>query len=342
MEWQIITRSRKAGALIDRLKKEARQKTSFPLNDVFFARIPSSRLGYFDNEQDIIVLNEVLLYETEETVRQVFLHELAHLIHKYVSGYGIHDDDFSRICASLGVDPAFSGARVREARRFHTAEKIKKLIALSSSPCSAEAESAMRKARSLMTETALEEDTEPTVSEVVIHKGGTIPTHIKTIAQMAALVSGAFVVSARNNQGERVLYAFGGAEMLEVFTYLYDCFSRSTRAAFDTYCFDNAIKGNKRLYTDYVIGVYTSLEERLKPKPQEAECRALVTVRNEVKKRTLEIKWPGYVLRSSRSGERNTDWGTYSGGREYGKSMPIHPGIRNRSGNTRLLDSKNQ
>ena len=81
------------------------------------------------------------------------LHELAHALdyalHGFLSG---HSPSFRECCRMLGLDPGFEKSRVRlsAAERNGRKDRIRKLLALSSSPFENEASEAIRKAKALM------------------------------------------------------------------------------------------------------------------------------------------------------------------------------------------------
>ena len=63
MNWQIKAYSKQYSAIIKKLSALAKRKTPYEVSEIFFAPIESNLNGYYDCEQNIIVLSDKLLFE---------------------------------------------------------------------------------------------------------------------------------------------------------------------------------------------------------------------------------------------------------------------------------------
>ena len=128
---------------------------------IFAPTDKDGRLGYYDGEQNAIVLSEDFLYAEEKSEEEAtFLHELAHAIDYKKRGYSRHDEYFRALCLSIGVPSGFEKAKVRtnHEKREKARNKVAKLIRLSSSPFENESTEALKMAQRLMAEYGIKEE----------------------------------------------------------------------------------------------------------------------------------------------------------------------------------------
>jgi hypothetical protein len=113
-----------------------------------------SRLGCFVPEPRRIELSrELVLNQPWGVVVEVLKHEMAHQFVHEVLGHhdeSSHGPSFQRTCERLGIDPRATGLPCENPRRSPILDRIKKLLALATSPNQHEAETAMRMAHRLM------------------------------------------------------------------------------------------------------------------------------------------------------------------------------------------------
>jgi predicted SprT family Zn-dependent metalloprotease len=113
-----------------------------------------SRLGCFVPEPRRIELSrDLIAKQSWGAVVEVLKHEMAHQFVYEVLGHHdepSHGPSFQRVCEQLGIDPHASGIPTDAPLRTPILERIKKLLALASSPNEHEAETAMRMAHRLM------------------------------------------------------------------------------------------------------------------------------------------------------------------------------------------------
>jgi predicted SprT family Zn-dependent metalloprotease len=113
-----------------------------------------SRLGCFVPEPRRIELSrELVANHPWGIVVEVLKHEMAHQFVHEVLGHrdeSSHGPSFQRTCERLGIDPRATGLPRESPRRSPILDRIKKLLALATSPNQHEAEVAMRMAHRLM------------------------------------------------------------------------------------------------------------------------------------------------------------------------------------------------
>ena len=336
MNWQIKAYSKQYSAIIKKLSALAKRKTPYEVSEIFFAPIESNLNGYYDCEQNIIVLSDKLLFENYTIIKQIFLHELAHLIQFHIQGLSYHDEDFKHICEELGVDAEFKKAKVDLEQKLKTASKIKKLIALSSSSEIAEAESALKKARQLMAQTNIEVNETPLIYEISVQTGKKLSSKITYLAQMAQLITSVFLIYSYTNEGDRTLLCFGSHEMLEVFTYLYDYFTYTVDFEYKKYIKTNNLKSSYSLSLNYYLGVYNSLIGRLKPEATDADSKALIKLEEDIKQLAISIRFSNSHLKKGRT-NYSSNHDAYINGKECGKTLQINPGIKQNNTDKKLL-----
>jgi hypothetical protein len=114
-------------------------------------------LGYFDAEFYELGFHECLMHASKEQLHNIVRHELAHYLTfiQYGAMVRPHASEFTTICENLGWDENVS--RATTTLDFHTSaeessvlRKVKKLMALSTSAHTNEAEQAMLKSQELL------------------------------------------------------------------------------------------------------------------------------------------------------------------------------------------------
>lgn len=196
------------------------------LPKIIFADLSdTSKLGYYDSRQNLIVIDERIAKGCECELEAVFLHELSHFKNWSENSLLDHGPEFRRCCTLLGVPEGFDKAKVKisEEKKKAISDKVEKLIALSSSPFEAEAASALKKAQQLMMEynIAIKED-EDKLYAVSVLKKNRFCYHEKLLLQAVQMLSGAMSVieKKRNAANEAVFY--GSLEQVEFSMYLWE------------------------------------------------------------------------------------------------------------------------
>lgn len=191
-----------------------------PVPKILFADLSmTTMLGYYERKQDLIVLDEGLL-DTQETLENVFLHELAHYVDTVLNSDSRHDMTFRNICLALGCEEEFSHAKVAAERRKREDRraKIEKLMALSQSDFRCESESAMLKARQLMEKWDISvEDEEDRIYGVQMSEAGKREAYVSHLGYAVSRITGAFPVFVGKN-----IHFFGTRTQVEAAMYVYD------------------------------------------------------------------------------------------------------------------------
>ena len=207
----------------------ARQKGVIAPTILFAAPKETGNLGYYDPNQNMIVISEELLGKGAEEMRtNVFLHELAHYVDYLRNHTSAHDKTFREICNELGVDPDYSYAVVRDflAKKQKMQQKVEKLVALSSSDFEGEADSAINKAKALMEKYSLEYTSEGEKDEIYgvdVLKTGNIKTWVKSLKNIISDLTGAFNLT--QHAKKNTISFFGSREQCEFALYLWEHFT---------------------------------------------------------------------------------------------------------------------
>lgn len=142
---------------------------SYPLSVVIFNH--KACLGYFDPEFLELGFHSAWAYKSLEELKDVIRHELAHYLVFIKHGPSVeaHGKEFKELCLSLNwrenvylASKEFDLSSIAE-KEEEKIRKIKKLLALSSSSNSHEAQQALLKARQLMIKTPVSIDAEEEV-----------------------------------------------------------------------------------------------------------------------------------------------------------------------------------
>ena len=246
---EIRTVSRQSIAEAKRLKKIIDEKAAaFSIKSPFLIFAPTAedgRLGYYDSLQNMIVLSDDFLKESNKSDEEATaLHELAHSVDYARRGYSTHDAVFREICRSLGVPEGFDKAKVKlNKQRKNTAlRRIDKLIRLSESPFESESTEALKKAQRLMAEYAVTNQ-ETRDEEAVLY---TLPLaekkrffyYEKVFATIITKLSGAFILREKRKENT-VLSAYGTVDQVEfayeTYIFLQDAMNEAYRNASKAY-----------------------------------------------------------------------------------------------------------
>lgn len=196
--------------------------SGFP--EVIFSELDGdTRLGYFSGEQNLIVLSSILTADNlEEERKSIFLHELAHwmVYNKFGSGTPDHGYAFRKACETLGVPEEYEGAtaRIQEwaSKQKKAVSKVKKLIALSSSPFEAEADSAIAKAKEMSDQYSLqyllEDDNRLFGLDLNTYKR--LDSWKTSLSRLVADLSGCYRIIMRSYKGSHISY-YGSREQVE-------------------------------------------------------------------------------------------------------------------------------
>ena len=335
-KWIIKAYSKEKIETIKRLKELAKEKGVYSLNDIYFSPLKENQLGLYDTDNNVIVLDDDLIYAKEDEIKNIFLHELAHYIQYRYENTGDHGKTFHEICSGLGVATEYAKAKVKLSDKHNKAQKIQKLLALSSSPEAPEAQAALKKAQQLMAETSVDSLDEDIIYEATIYQGKTIPTIIRQITAAAKTISGGFAFIARTPT-EATLSIYGTYEMVETFTYLYDYLEYQLERDYENYLSTTFLNGTITQKINYYIGACNSIIKRYSPSEANKDSRALVAINSQVKDKTAEILFPNTRFRTKKR-TFTYDEDAYSSGKEAGKNMQIRHGLKQKSSSQLFLE----
>ena len=293
---------------------------------------------------------ELVLEHPWYAVREVLLHELAHLVidecYPHISE-SAHGPTFRKICLRLGSNPSASSHYPTMDQRLLAAEgsaskqdqvlqKLRKLLALSESGNIHEAEVALLKARQLSAKYALEltQDTQETQFHMIFLGEAKarleMPDYI-----MANILQDHFKVLCIWDQvpdfsGERwlkVLKLHGTLGNLKIAGYVYDCLQRQIEASWSELCRkQNIKKPGVRMKRDFSIGVLQGFAKLLgEDKQPESECCALVLQQERRLAEYYRQHNPG--IRKISSGGIKIDQGLYAKGEKTGRGIVIADGL---------------
>ena len=145
---------KKLEALGREKEAELRGKGVIKGYDSLFSRIliaPSltdRKLGYFSPADKLIVISEEILNSASwHDTENIFIHELGHALAFRLYKDLDHSASFRECCSMLGLEKGFEKSKVKLAAKETEKEKdrIRKLLALSSSPFENEAAEAIKK-----------------------------------------------------------------------------------------------------------------------------------------------------------------------------------------------------
>ncbi len=193
--------------------------------------LEGGKLGYFSPSDRLIVLSEEAVRGTDdETVRNIFLHELSHALDLMLSGTLTgHSSSFRRCCQLLGVSPGFEKSHVKTAVRVfeERRDKIKKLLALSSSPFENEAQEAIKKAKELMAKAGIKDEEDERIYMVPLYAAKRYLFSTRVLLNYVASVTGVYIVISQERDGTKTAIAYGSLEETEASIYLYDYITSS-------------------------------------------------------------------------------------------------------------------
>jgi hypothetical protein len=308
-----------------------------------------ARLGrWVEGTRTIELSRPLVLEQPWGVVVEVLKHEMAH---QYVSeileerGESAHGPRFRAVCDKLGIDGAASGMPAPAAQSDpHTkvAERIAKLLALAESPNVHEAEAAMAAAQRLLLKHNLELRLNRAAQGYAWRHLGK-PTGRTTEAErVLSLVLGKhFFVEAiwvpvyRAHEGKRgsVLEICGTPENLDIAEYVHGYLVETSERLWREHKAEHDIRGDRERRT-FLAGVMSGMSDKLARESKKNESAGLVWVADGDLDVYFRRRHP-YVRHVRYAGQRRTD--AYAHGREKGRKIVIHRGIKGETASRGLL-----
>jgi hypothetical protein len=312
--------------------------------------VPSrSRLGRWIAATRTIELSRALvLTEPWGTVIEVLKHELAHQYVSEVLGEREetpHGPRFRAVCERLGIDGAATGLPRPESDDASTrkvGDRIARLLALAESPNVHEAEAAMLAAQRLLLKHNLElSGARMAQGYVWKHLGQ--PTGRTTEAErvLSLLLGKHFFVEAiwipvyRPREGKRgsVLEICGSSENVEIADYVHGYLTTTAERLWREHKKQSGIKGDRDRRT-FLAGVMTGMSDKLNKEAKKNENSGLVWVADGDLTRFFRRRHP-HVRHVRYAGQRRSE--AYTHGREAGRNIVIHKGMRENAAARGLL-----
>jgi hypothetical protein len=301
-----------------------------------------ARLGRWIPETRIIELSRPLVLEQPwGVVVEVLTHEMAH---QYVGevlgeqGESAHGPRFRAVCTKLGIDAAASGMPVptsggQQGEQGKVGERIARLLALAESPNVHEAEAAMAAAQRLLLKHNLDlRSTRTAQGYAWKHLGE--PTGRTTEAErvLSLILDKHFFVEAiwvpvyRAALGKRgsVLEICGTPENVEIAEYVHGYLVQTAARLWAEHKVEQGIFSNRERRT-FLAGVMSGMNEKLSREAKESENAGMVWVADGDLEDFFRRRHP-HVRRVRYAGQRRTD--AYAHGREAGKKIVIHKGVK--------------
>ena len=285
--------------------------------------LEDGKLGYFSPQEHLIVISEDIIDScSEDTVRNIFLHELAHALdtalHGKLSG---HSALFRECCSILGVDEGFEKSRVRTGIIDRTEKKnrIRKLLALSSSPFENEAAEAIKKAKALMAKDGITLESEEKIYMVPLYEARRFPFSIRSLLAYISNITGVYIVISKDGETKKAI-AYGSLEETEASIYLYDYIISATEREI----MKLRKNGEKISKDSFLSGALSKLSSKTS---DTASDNALVVIRDENKRLAKKIVYSDTKLKTTVTRPHGGDYSSFRKGAGFGAKMTVPSAI---------------
>lgn len=316
-----------------------------------FELVPTeNRLGrWVPGTRTIELSRPLVLREAWGVVIEVLKHEMAHQYVSEILGEReetAHGPRFRAVCERLGIDHTATGlpAVTDEAKAEHAkvADRIARLLALAESPNVHEAEAAMAAAQKLLLKHNLElRDMRAQQGYVWKHLG--LPTGRTTEAErvLSLLLGKHFFVEAiwvpvyRAAEGKRgsILEICGSPDNVEIAEYVHGYLVQTAERLWREHKSAKGIRGDRDRRT-FLAGVMSGMSDKLAREQKRNAQAGLVWIADGDLQRYFRKRHP-YVRHIRYAGQRRSE--AYAEGKEAGKQIVIHRGMRERPAERGLL-----
>ena len=283
--------------------------------------LPDDALALFRPEDRLIAITEeALTGGSEEDMENIFLHELAHALDWNLNGNAGHSQSFRSCCRILGIPEEFSRSRVKLSidRNNARREKIRKLMALSSSPFENESAEAIKKAQKLMLEgnmMAAADDKRIYSSE--LYEASRLPFWTRELSWYASASSGVYSIIVPKD-GCRTITVHGSVEEIELAIYIFDY----VVSAADMEIRRMRKEGRAISKGSFICGAVDTLAERTRGT---AESKALIAISRENENLAKELVYNTARIRTSYS-RTSVNKASYDLGHDFGSRLDIEKG----------------
>ena len=320
----------------------------YPLNIVVFE--DNSRLGYFDSRTFELGLSKKLMYQAHDKVLlNVIRHELAHFVAFIIHGPRVmHGEEFKAICRSYGWDDEVErayGNVVLENEKIegdlHTQkllERLKKLLALTSSDNPHERELATLKANQLLLDHNLDLTRHERLDDETIYVARVLEASRKQTKHVVIYeILKTFFVSPVFNHGTGIFYleVIGDRTSVELAEYVAKFLDHELEVMWIETKKKNPDFKNIAAKNSFLRGVSKGYVEKIESqKKKSAQSFELALIEKNLQKQ-LKTVYSRIGHSSMSSGSHHS--GANAAGVESGRNLSIKPGISHKSGKTLLL-----
>lgn len=279
------------------------------------------KLGYFDSRQKTIVISEELVSSAswDDTVN-VLIHEMGHALDYLQHGNLEHSESFRKCCALLGIAPGFEKSKVRISLKQNDKEKdrVRKLLALSSSPFENEAAEAIKKAKELMAgkDIKIDDEDDEKIYMVSLFEAERFPSYVKALINYISESTGIYPVLEHRDATMKAAVIYGTLEEVEASIYLWDYLVSSSEMEIAKL----RCKGMSITKDSFIRGAIAALKSKTE---DSASDHAIMLLRNENKERALKIVFKDIKLRARKYYSRGGDARSFSMGQGFGSKLSV-------------------
>jgi len=301
-------------------------------------------LGKYDDKQDIILLNKSLAYMPFEEAVDILLHEIAHKVHHRYNSSSDHSKEFKKLCDKIGCcgDAIYKASSTISSDTIFFVNKVKKLMALSSSSNINESELALARANQLiqkynlsMIDNIHEDDTE--LIEIKVDTVNRKTTKVKILMDIMSKFS-VYVLYSEikkyhvNKRPTKIidLLIVGSKANVEIAEYVYNYLNNELDRLYK----DSGLKG-AGAKPSFMIGFrkeFINKNHTIQTETMtEDETTALVQYKDDIDLKAVELFYSNDKLTCTRRSTYHYNSNAHSAGSEAGKRTTVNPSIRNKS-----------
>jgi hypothetical protein len=321
----------------------------YPLNIVVFE--DNSRLGYFDSRIYELGLSKKLMYQAKPAVlKNVIRHELAHFIAFIIHGPRVmHGEEFKEICRSYGwddeVEKAYGNVSLEneklegDLKTEKLLERLKKLLALTSSDNPHERELATLKANQLLLDHNLDMTrNRNTHEEEVVYVKRVLEASRKQAKHISIYeILKTFFVSPVFNHGRGIFYleVIGDKTSVELAEYVANFLNNELEVMWKETKKKNPQFKNISAKNSFFRGISQGYIEKIQTqKIKSAQSSELIVIEKNLA-RQLQSVYSRIGHSALSAGTDNA--GARAAGVEKGKNLSIKPGLSNTSSIKKFL-----
>lgn len=308
-----------------------------------------SRLGCFiADPRRIELARSLVMSQSWGIVLEVLKHEMAHQFVHEVLGHqdeSSHGPSFQNVCERLGIDARATGLPAGSAaHRSPVIDRIKKLLALATSPNQHEAEAAMRAAHRLMLQHNLQHvSPEAGGDSYAFRHLGRYTGRVSEADRLLAGLLGEFffvqpiwvsVFRVEDEKRVSVLEVTGRPDNLDMAEYVHGFLCHAAESLWREHKRERGIRGNAD-HRAFLAGVMRGFSDKLRAERKVEEASGLVWVGDPQADRYFRTRHPR-TRTTSYGSSLGSDAGRH--GRAAGRELVLNkPLVKGASATTRAL-----